>query len=318
MAIKVEKLSKQYKNGKLALNEISFSVNDGEVFGFLGPNGAGKSTTMKIMTTILKPTDGKILVNEEDLQSHSQKIRSKFGYIAQDNSLDEQLTGRENLLLQTRLYHLNEVEKRINEILDIIDLREDIEMPVSQYSGGMKKKLEIGCALISRPEILFLDEPTLGLDVEARRDIWNYIKMLNKSFNMTVFVTTHYLEEADVICDRIAIIDDGKIVAMGNPKELKKKVGKEKIEISFETAADNEKADSIIKNLNYVANTKMIDNMLILIVDEAEARMLEIYDMLRKNNIRVSGMLNKKVTLDDVYLYYTGQRYEKENETLIK
>ncbi len=310
MAVKVENISKRYKKGKLALDNISFNVDDGEVFGLLGPNGAGKSTTMKIMTTILKPTDGRILVNEEDLQSNPQRIRSKFGYIAQDNSLDEQLTGRENILLQSRLYHLKQSEDRTDEILNLIDLGEDIDIPVSKYSGGMKKRLEIGCALISRPEILFLDEPTLGLDIEARMDIWNYIRMLNKSYNVTVIVTTHYLEEADVICDKIAIIDSGKIVAIGSPNVLKKKVGKEKIEITFESLDDKDKADSFLKDAGYVENKQIIDNTMVLIVDDAESRMFEIYDILRGKGIRMTGLTNKKVSLDDVYLYYTGQRFE--------
>lgn len=311
MNLNVENLTKKYKNGKLALDDISFSVNDGEVFGLLGPNGAGKSTTMKIMTTILKPTKGKILVGEDELQSNSRRIKNKFGYIAQDNSLDEQLTGRENLLLQAMLYHLKDYNDRMYEILELIELGEDIDTPVSRYSGGMKKRLEIGCALMSSPELLFLDEPTLGLDVEVRRDIWEYLRRLNESYNVTLVVTTHYLEEADSICNRIAIINEGKIVAIGNPDELKKKIGKEKIEITFESLKDVEKVDSVVDNISFILDRKIIDNTMVLIVDDADNRMFEIYDMLRENGIRITGMNNKKISLDDVYLHYTGYRYEK-------
>lgn len=313
MAIKVSNLNKQYRNGKVALDDISFEVNDGEIFGLLGPNGAGKSTTMKILTTILKPTAGEILIDGENLKSSPQMIRSKLGYIAQENSLDEQLTGRENLLLQARLYHLNQVEASIDEILNIINLRDDIDVVVSKYSGGMKKRLEIGCALITRPQILFLDEPTLGLDVEVRRDIWKYIKTLNNTFNITVFITTHYLEEADYICDRISIIDKGKILAIGQPQELKRKVGKEKIEISFMCENEAQRLSEYLKEIEYVEVVKNVGKELVIVVDDAELRMRDIYELLRKSNAKVIGLQNRKVSLDDVYLYYTGQKYEKED-----
>ena len=312
MAIVVNGLKKQYKSGKVALNGISFTVEDGEIFGFLGPNGAGKSTTMKILTTILKPTEGTILVDGEDLQQNPIQQRSKFGYIAQDNSLDENLTGRENLLLQSRLYHIKDVAPRMEKIIDLIDLKDDIDELVSQYSGGMKKRLEIGCALLSEPKILFLDEPTLGLDVEVRRDIWKYIKKLSDDFNTTVFITTHYLEEADAICDRISIISDGNIAAIGAPSELKEKVGKEILQVIVDQQEELPKAKDLIEALNYVENITQVDNTLMLMVDNADSRMIETYECLRDKAIKVSGIESKKVNLDDVYLYYTGEKYKDE------
>ena len=195
------------------MDDISFNVEEGEIFGFLGPNGAGKSTTMMILTTLLKPTSGRALVAGFDVVSQAKKVRENIGFVQQEIAVDEYLTGRENLILQGRLNHIpsNLIDERIDQVLDLIELVEKQNETVDTYSGGMRKRLDLAGGLLHRPKVLFLDEPTVGLDIQTRRKIWDYIKKIHKEFNMTIFVSTHYMEEADNLCDRIGIIDYGKI-----------------------------------------------------------------------------------------------------------
>ncbi|MHB8601915.1 MAG: ATP-binding cassette domain-containing protein [Nitrosotalea sp.] len=228
-AVETDKLSKVYHSGLKAVDEISIKLENGEIFGFLGPNGAGKSTTIMILTTLLKPTSGKAFVAGFDVTTQAKSVRQNIGYVQQDSTVDEYLTGRENLELQARLNHIpkNIRTKRIDEILEIIELSDRQNETAVTYSGGMRKRLDIGGGLLNMPKVLFLDEPTLGLDIQTRYKIWDYIKKIHKEFEMSIFLTTHYMEEADKLCDNISIIDNGKIKITDSPKELKNALGNE-------------------------------------------------------------------------------------------
>jgi ABC-2 type transport system ATP-binding protein len=231
--ISVKNLTKKFGNFT-AVDNISFNIKKGEVFAFLGPNGAGKSTTIKVLTTLLDPTGGEVRVNGLDLHQ-KDAVRHSFGIVFQDPSLDDDLTAMENLQLHSMLYRIPKDvrEKRIKELLAFVELWERRDDLVKNFSGGMKRRLEIARGLLHHPKILFLDEPTLGLDPQTRNHTWNYIKNINKNENMTVFFTTHYMEEADKIAQRIAIIDHGKIVAQGTSRELKDQTKTKSLEDAF-------------------------------------------------------------------------------------
>ena len=206
-AIEISSLSKRFKKS-LAVDNISLSVEEGEIFGFLGPNGAGKSTTMMILTTLLKPTSGHASVYGHDVISNPSQVRKNIGFVQQEIGIDEYLTARENLQFQCKISQVpkEQVTKRIDEVIDLVELKEKQDEPSITFSGGMRKRLDIACGLIHRPKVLFLDEPTVGLDIQTRRKIWEYIRKIHKEFGMTLFVSTHYMEEADSLCDRVGII----------------------------------------------------------------------------------------------------------------
>ncbi|MBI3623557.1 ATP-binding cassette domain-containing protein [Candidatus Pacearchaeota archaeon] len=232
--IKVKNLVKSF--GKIkAVDDISFQVQKGEVFAFLGPNGAGKTTTIKMLTTLLHPTSGEILVNEYDPLKKQQEVRSSFGIVFQDHSLDDDLTALENLEFHAALYKVPKKlsEERIKYLFKLVDLEERKNDLVKTFSGGMKRRLEIARGLIHHPKILFLDEPTLGLDPQTRNYIWDYIKKLNKKEGMTIFFTTHYMDEAEKYTDRVAIIDNGKIISIGTPSSLMKNTKTKSLEEAF-------------------------------------------------------------------------------------
>jgi ABC-2 type transport system ATP-binding protein len=232
--IKATNVIKKFK-GITAVDDISFDVAKGEIFGFLGPNGAGKTTTIKMLTTLLEPTSGTLLINGADPVKDKDAARYAFGIVFQDPSLDDELTAYENMEFHGILYRVprKELKKRIEHLLKYVELWDRKDDYVKHFSGGMKRRLEIARGLTHHPKILFLDEPTLGLDPQTRNHIWSYIKQLNKEKGMTVFFTTHYMEEADRVADRVAIIDHGKIISHGTPEELKKKTGKASLEDAF-------------------------------------------------------------------------------------
>lgn len=233
-AIEVKNLTKKF-DGFMAVKNISFEVKRGEIFAFLGPNGAGKTTTIRMLTTLLKPTSGKILINGFDPQTEPEKVRQSFGIVFQDPSLDEELTAWENLEFHGVLYQVpkNLRRKRIEELLKFVGLWERKKDLVKYFSGGMKRRLEIARGLLHHPKIFFLDEPTLGLDPQTRYHIWTYLKDLNQKEKITIFFTTHYIEEAEKIAQKVAIIDEGKIVAEGTPSLLKEKTKTKSLEEAF-------------------------------------------------------------------------------------
>ena len=292
----------------IAVNDVSFSVESGEIFGFLGPNGAGKSTTMMILTTLLKPTSGQALISGFDVTENPKKVRENIGYVQQETTVDEYLTGRENLLLQAKLNHIpsNEINSRIDEVLDLIELSDKQNESVVTYSGGMRKRLDIAGGLLHRPKVLFLDEPTVGLDIQTRRKIWTYIKKIHKEFEMTIFLTTHYMEEADQLCDRIGIIDSGKIQVIDSPENMKKAMGNEVITIHVEDISASDSFLDKLTELEYVKNIKKDNLKITLFASNGTKVIPRIFELSSELKIRIVSISLTQPTLDDVFISYTG------------
>ena len=321
-AIEVNSLTKQFGNSK-ALDNISFTVEEGEIFGFLGPNGAGKSTTMMILTTLLKPTSGKALVGGYNVVSEAKKVREKIGYVQQEISVDEFLTGRENLYLHARINQIprNLIKSRIDDVLELVELGEKKDQATLTYSGGMRKRLDIANGLLSRPSVLFLDEPTVGLDIQTRRKIWGYIKKIRKDFGMTIFISTHYMEEADNICNRIGIIDHGKIQVIDTPKSMKSAIGNEII--SFNLADGKDSQDTLIDQISKIEFVKEVKNKQDLITvfsTKSNEVIPKIFQISTNLEMRINSLTLKQPTLDDVFISYTGHdlRDEIENKKYSK
>lgn len=304
--IKVEGLTKIFNHELKAVDHVSFSVKQGEIFGFLGPNGAGKTTTINMLITILKPTEGKASILGNDIAHQSNEVRSSIGLVPQEYTADDDLTGNENILLCADLYGIprETSKKRAIELLKLVELIEFKDKKVQTYSGGMRRRLELACGLINRPKVLFLDEPTLGLDVQTRAATWNYIKTLKKEFGMTLFMTTHYLEEADALCDRVAIIDHGRIIVTGTPTELKDSLGGDIITLSIEKDVD---ITPLIKKIVHVKEVKKENGSYIIKSESGEITAPLIIEALRKENHVVTRLSLTKPTLNEVYLQYTGK-----------
>ncbi len=311
--IRVEQLVKQF-NSLTAVNGISFEVAPGELFGFLGPNGAGKTTAIKILTTLLKPTSGRGTVAGYDVLKEPSKVRSVIGYVAQDVSVDDKATGRENLMLQGRLHRMNGrlLNQRVDELLELVDLTADANRLTETYSGGMRKRLDLIAGLIHRPKVLFLDEPTLGLDPQTRVRVWNYLRELNQKEGITIFLTTHYMEEADELCHRVAIIDYGEIKALGSPKELKDEIGGDCINIGFSEerliggGALIETASQILQGQPYIQRIETLADSVAVYVDRGEEIMPRIIELLKENGISVKTITLSRPSLHDVFLKHTG------------
>jgi ABC-2 type transport system ATP-binding protein len=306
-SIEIKSLTKSFGD-VTAVNNISLSVKNGEIFGFLGPNGAGKSTTIMILTTLLKPTSGQALISGFDVATNAKQVRQNIGYVQQETTVDEYLTGRENLLLQAKLNHIpkNEIDKRIDEILTLIELTDKQDKTVVTYSGGMRKRLDIAGGLLHRPKVLFLDEPTVGLDIQTRRKIWQYIKKIHDEFKMTIFLTTHYMEEADQLCDRIGIIDDGKIQVIDSPENLKKAMGNEVISIIFEEGENRDSFLSELEKIEFVNKINKDGSKLTLFASNGPEVIPKIFHISSKLNIKITSISLTQPTLDDVFISYTG------------
>ncbi len=306
-SIETNSLLKEFGKVK-AVNEISFKVEEKEIFGFLGPNGAGKSTTMMILTTLLQPTSGRALVAGFNVLTQARKVRENIGYVQQETTVDEFLNGRENLTLQARLNHIpkNIAEKRIDEILELIELSDKQNQPVLTYSGGMRKRLDIAGGLLHMPKILFLDEPTVGLDIQTRRKIWEYLKKIHDEFQMTIFLSTHYMEEADKLCDRIGIIDYGQIQVIDSPQAMKDSLGNEVI--TFSTF--NEKPDSTLiaqlKEIQLVTEITSNEDLITVYTNKAIQVVPQIFQVSSALDIKIKTLSISQPTLDDVFISYTG------------
>ena len=312
--IEIESLTKNFGKVK-AVDDISFNVKEGEIFGFLGPNGAGKSTTMMILTTLLKPTSGRALVAGFDVVSQAKKVRENIGFVQQEIAVDDYLTGRENLILEGRLNHIpsNLIDERIDQVLDLIGLVEKQNETVDTYSGGMRKRLDLAGGLLHRPKVLFLDEPTVGLDIQTRRKIWDFIKKIHKEFNMTIFVSTHYMEEADNLCDRIGIIDYGKIQVIDSPQALKGKLGNEII--TFKILKDVSKTDllSELKAIQLVKDITTKDDQVTVFASKGTELIPMIFQIASNLQIKIISISLTQPTLDDVFISYTGHELRDEN-----
>jgi ABC-2 type transport system ATP-binding protein len=313
-AIKAEGLTKVFNRNLVAVDHINFSVKHGEIFGFLGPNGAGKTTTINMLITILKPTEGKASILGNDIAKQHNEVRYSIGLVPQEYTADEDLTGFENILLCADLYGISrEVsKKRALDLLKLVELTEFKDKKVQTFSGGMRRRLELACGLINRPKVLFLDEPTLGLDVQTRAATWNYIKTLKKEFGMTLFMTTHYLEEADALCDRVAIIDHGKIIVVGTPEELKDSLGGDIITVGIKK---DENITGLVEKIKHVKEVKKENSTYRIKSENGEVTAPLIIEALRKAGHVVTRLSLTKPTLNEVYLQYTGRSMRDAEES---
>ena len=292
-----------------AVNDISFDVHEGEIFGFLGPNGAGKSTTIKVLCTLLQPTSGDISVAGYDVVKHPDQIRSNIGIVFQDTSLDSTLTGQENLDFHCMMYHIPREEraKRIKDVLALMDLTDFKDRYVKTYSGGMRRRLEIARGLLHEPRLIILDEPTVGLDPQTRNYIWEYVRQLRDRHHTAIFMTTHYMDEAEN-CDRIAVIDHGQIVALDTPVELKKLVGADQVEL---TTGDNAKAAQFIEG-HYNVKTSIREGKLTFQIEQADHVVPHLMAELAQSGISVETLQVRRPTLEDVFLKLTGRTIREE------
>ena len=303
--IQVKNLTRRFGN-ILAVDNVSFEVEEGTIFGFLGPNGAGKTTTINILCTLLSPTSGNAYINGHDCNSESSEVRKSIGIVFQDSSLDKDLTARENLLFHAYLYNVDKAERkqRVEDALQFVELRDRGDDLVKKFSGGMKRRLEVARGLIHRPKVLFLDEPTLGLDPQSRSNLWEFITELPQKHNMTIFMTTHYMEEAEV-CDKIAIIDRGKIITSGTPAELKKVIGGDVIYLK---TADNKKAMEDLRNLFEVEVSER-DGEIFMSSLRGDVCIPKI---IREIGESVLSVRMQRPTLNDVFLKLTGKEIRDE------
>ena len=300
-----------------AVDDISFDVEAGEIFGFLGPNGAGKSTTIMMLNTLLSPSSGQAFIGGYDIAKEPKKVRQKIGYVQQDTSVDEYMTGRENLRLHARLLHLSKdmTDSRIDEMINLVELEDKQHDFVNTYSGGMRKRLDIAGGLLHMPDVLFLDEPTVGLDIQTRRKIWDYIKKIHIEYNVTVFLTTHYMEEADGLCDRIGIIDWGKIVTIDTPVHMKNTLGNEIISITMRNYSQDmisqlQNMDNVLSNLHYDHENRTIT----MTASNGAESVPQIFHAASRCGAIIETIHVTPPTLDDVFLHYTGHEIRDEED----
>ena len=314
-AIRVENLTKRFED-VTAVNQVSFSVSQGELFGLLGPNGAGKTTTINILSTLLKPTSGFAEVAGFEVTKNRDSVRKSIGVVFQEPALDGKLTGRENLEFHSMMYGLNRDDRRgrVDDVLKLVELTDKAAVLVEKYSGGMKRRLEIARGLIHWPKVLFLDEPTLGLDAQTRRHIWEYVKKLNKDSNVTIILTTHYMEEADFLCDRIAIMDYGKFVALDTPSKLKDVLGGDVV--CLEVEGDPELLLREFKSLDWIKNVSRQEESLHLTMEKGERRIPELITIAQQLGITVSCVHLRKPSLEDVFLHFTGRTIREQEAGL--
>lgn len=314
LMVEVEDLSKIYPGNVKAVDGISFNVEQGEFFGFLGPNGAGKTTTMKILGTLVTPTSGTAKVLGVNVIEDPNFVRSSIGFALQEISLDQLATGRETLILSGVLYHMDPkvAERRADELLKLFGLFEARNRKVGAYSGGMKRRLDLASVLMHKPKLLFLDEPTEGLDPQSRKVIREYLTNLNKN-GVTIFLTTHYMEEADQLCSRLAIIDSGKIVAQETPTNLKKSVGSDVVDLTLKQETDQgEAVRAILTDMADVSEVKMKDDGLLVYVKDAAGKIPELFEVLGRQGTQVESITVSVPTLSDVFLKYTGHHIREE------
>jgi len=304
-AIETNSLTKRFDK-MIAVEDVNLEVDQGEIFGLLGPNGAGKSTFISMLCTILKPTSGTARVEGYDIVSQASDVRRSIGIVFQDPSIDDKLTGMENMELHADLYDVprDVMHTRIDEVLKLVELEDRASSFVNTYSGGMRRRLEIARSLIHYPRVLFLDEPTVGLDPQSRDHIWNYIKDLKKRENITIILTTHYMEEADKLCDRIAIIDRSRIIALDTPNNLKSKIEGETIIIE---SSDNKLLSQKVKKGKLVDNVLETEKELILTVGNAHTALARIVELAVSVGIYIDNISIREPELDDAFMFFTGR-----------
>jgi len=311
-AIEVRDLTKIFGH-LVAVDHISFEVEEGEIFGFLGANGAGKTTTIMMLATARTPTSGTATVSGYDITRDGSKIRESIAVVFEELSLDVDLTGRENLDFHARMYHIPQKtrEERISRALDLVGLRTKQNMLVKHYSGGMQRRLEIARAMLNQPRILFLDEPTLGLDVQTRRMLWDYAKKLNRESGTTILLTTHYVEEADYLCDRVAILEQGKILVTDTPEGLKSSLGDSLLSVKLSQGGGE--LAGLLRGLNWVKEVNQRDGWLDLSVESEETKIPEVVRLSKDHGFAISSIKQHKPSLEDAFLHYAGRKLEDKN-----
>ncbi len=308
--IETNQLTKSF-NGLTAVDKLDITVESGEIFGLLGPNGAGKTTTISMLCTILKPTSGSAKVNGFDIVREPNQVRKSIGIVFQDPSIDDRLTGRENLYMHANLYGVppGEQKDRIDRILKLVELDDRADDLMRTYSGGMRRRLELGRGLIHYPKVLFLDEPTLGLDPQTRDHIWTYIKELKKTHDITIVLTTHYMDEADRLCNRIGIMDHGKIIALDTPPKLKETLEGDVVMIK---AANLESLASLLTEKMGLTKTRIVDGTLEITLRQGKSLLPRIVDMATQNKFFIESIMLREPNLEDVFLHYTGRMIRAE------
>ncbi|KKS68309.1 MAG: Daunorubicin resistance ABC transporter ATPase subunit [candidate division TM6 bacterium GW2011_GWE2_42_60] len=304
-------LGRSFKSGKTeveAVKNVTLQLEPGIIFGFLGPNGAGKTTTLRMLTTLLTPTKGSAFIAGYDLAKNPEEIRKNIGYVSQKGGCYRSSTARENIVLQGRLYGMSKqaASERAAELIKLLDLESFCDRAVETYSGGQVRRVDIAMGMIHSPSLLFLDEPTTGLDPQSRVYLWKLLKNLKEHDNMTIFLTTHYLDEADALCDRIAIIDHGAFVRDGSPVALKREIAGDIITIGFDDTTIQENAVQLLGKTACVKDLSKKDNTLILYVDSGEDALAHIVAELHTQNLRFKTVALSRPTLDDVFLQATG------------
>ena len=307
--IEVTELTKRFNSNGIsfaAVDQITFTVEEREIFALLGPNGAGKTTLIKILTTLLKPTSGMAKVAGFDVTKEKEKVRASIGIVFQEPALDRRLTGRENLDFHARMYGIKrgERERRVAELLKLVELEEKADIVVDKYSGGMNRRLELARGFIHHPKVLFLDEPTLGLDTQTRRRTWDYIKELNEREGVTIVLTTHYMEEAEYLCDRVGIIDWGKIIVLDSPRKLVDLIGSDLVTLELNTP----NAAGIFENLDFVTDVQAHNGFVTLKMERADLRIPTIMEHASESGLEIKSVNMRKPSLEDVFLHFTGRR----------
>ncbi len=317
--ISVQGLEVVYSDGTKAVSGIDFSVKEGEFFGFLGPNGAGKSTTIKVLTTLLRKSAGTVSVFGHDVVAQAKQIRPLIGVQSQETVVDGDLTGRENMVLQGNLHGMRgrELDSRVDELLKLVELSDSAGRRAAFYSGGMKKRLDLASSLVNKPKLLFLDEPTTGLDPQSRAGVWKYLAKLNKEEGITIFLTTQYLEEADKLADRLAIIDHGQIVASGTPAALKQEIGADAITLSAEglgglNGDGADRVKDVLQDIQGVGEIVSGDDGVTVYATNGSALVPSIVRAFDAKDISLSSINLSRPTLDDVFLKHTGHRIRAE------
>jgi len=316
--IVVEALVKHYPGDVRAVDDVSFKVESGSIFGFLGPNGAGKSTTIKILTTLALPTAGRAAVGGFDVVSQAEEVRRIAGVALQEIGIDPLMKSLELLTLQGQLFGAGraDAQARAKELVELVGLTEAVDRRVGTYSGGMRRRLDLAMALVHEPGVLFLDEPTTGLDPASRRDIWDEVRRLNQRLGITIFLTTQYLEEADELADTVAIIDRGKIATEGSPSRLKAALGNESINLLFDT---RQAAEQAMAELNGMGDRLQLDRDVVRLYTEQAAQAIPaVINRLQQAAVDPVSLTLTQPTLDDVFLQVTGQRLRAEENTLVE
>lgn len=313
-AIAIDGLTKEFGT-VTAVDNLSFSVEQGELFGLLGPNGAGKSTLINMLVTLLQPSEGTARINGHDITEEQGKVRDSLGIVFQEPAVDEELTGAENLAFHARLYGKRKTERneRIPEVLELVDLVDEADMPVKNYSGGMQRRLEIGRGLMHEPEVLFLDEPTSGLDARTRRDTWEYIQRLNEEVGMTIVITTHFMDEADFLCERVAIMDQGTVVAVDSPENLTASLGGDIVTLSL-GGTPKELFDRL-DDQPWVREYTVTDTDIAITLENGDTRVADLVRLADEVGVVITSVDLHTPSLEDVFLSLTGSTMAEREAT---